>query len=62
MTLRDTNPNHWYNREDWRLFVPKRYGYGWTLNFANRWTWLLSGAMVFALIGSLLNRGMRRRS
>ncbi|WP_294223811.1 DUF5808 domain-containing protein [uncultured Chryseobacterium sp.] len=35
------NPPQWkfglfyYNKQDKRLFPPKRYGFGWTVNFAN---------------------------
>ena len=66
--LPDANPRHWrlgifyFNRQDRRLFVRKRFGYGWTLNFANVWAWLLIGLIAFLLIGSLLNRGMRPRA
>lgn len=37
----DNDSQHWkfglfyYNKEDKRLFPPKRYGWGWTVNFAN---------------------------
>ena len=68
MILRDANPNHWrlgmfyFNSEDRRLFVPQRYGYGWTPNFANFWVWLVIGVTVLVLIASLLNRGVRRRA
>ena len=68
MILRDANPNHWrlgplyFNRQDRRLFVPQRYGYGWTVNFANIWAWLLIGVSVLVLIASFLNRGVRRRT
>ncbi|KIC62469.1 DUF5808 domain-containing protein [Chryseobacterium taiwanense] len=33
--------SHWkfgffyYNKEDKRIFPPKRFGFGWTVNFAN---------------------------
>ena len=68
MILRDANPNHWrlgmlcFNRQDRRLFVPKRYGFGRTVTFANIWAWLLIAVTVLVLIASLLNRGMRRRA
>ncbi|WP_294287151.1 DUF5808 domain-containing protein [uncultured Chryseobacterium sp.] len=41
MSSSDKNPSFWkyglfyYNKEDQRLFPPKRYGLGWTVNFAN---------------------------
>jgi uncharacterized membrane protein len=39
------------NRDDPALFVPKRFGIGYTLNFANPWSWavlVLISAMVAA--------------
>jgi len=40
----------YYNPDDAALFVEKRDGYGYTLNFANRWSWalLLGLALVVA--------------
>ena len=40
----------YYNPNDAALFVEKRAGLGYTLNFANRWSWvlLLSLALVIA--------------
>ena len=35
------DPSNWkwgifyYNKEDKRIFPPKKYGFGWTTNFAN---------------------------
>ncbi|WP_326981676.1 DUF5808 domain-containing protein [Chryseobacterium sp. MYb264] len=37
----DKDSEHWkfglfyYNKEDKRIFPPKRFGWGWTVNFAN---------------------------
>jgi len=37
----DKESSHWklglfyYNKEDKRIFPPKRFGLGWTINFAN---------------------------
>ena len=36
-------------------------GFGWTLNFANIWAWLLVGLIIFVLIARLLNRGVKGR-
>jgi uncharacterized membrane protein len=36
----------YFNREDPALFVPKRFGIGYTINFANRWAWLVIGVLV----------------
>jgi uncharacterized membrane protein len=40
----------YYNPDDAALFVEKRDGYGYTFNFANRWSWalLLGMALVVA--------------
>jgi uncharacterized membrane protein len=44
----------YYNPNDKRVFVPKRFGWGWTLNFASWWTYL-----IFAvIIGFAVWRGM----
>jgi hypothetical protein len=32
------------------LLVEKRMGVGWTLNMANRWSWLILGAVVSAIV------------
>jgi uncharacterized membrane protein len=31
----------YFNRDDPALFVPKRFNIGYTLNFANRWSWVV---------------------
>ncbi|MCS3530377.1 DUF5808 domain-containing protein [Chryseobacterium sp. JUb7] len=44
MGYSDGNSAHWklglfyFNKEDKRLFPPKRFGLGWTINFANPWS------------------------
>ena len=37
------------NRNDPRLFVEKRYGLGWTLNFAHSLAWWLAGGLFVLL-------------
>ena len=54
----------YYKPDDPALFVPKRYGIGYTLNFGNSWSWVVLAlilAMVALPIGlSIANvRGMR---
>jgi hypothetical protein len=39
------------NRDDPKIFVPKRYGIGYTLNFGNRWSW---GVVALILVGIAL--------
>jgi hypothetical protein len=38
------------NREDPALFVPKRFGYGLTPNFAHPWSWVVLVVIVLASI------------
>jgi uncharacterized membrane protein len=37
------------NPDDPALFVPKRYGIGYTLNFGNPWSWAVL-ILIFALV------------
>jgi uncharacterized membrane protein len=37
------------NPDDPALFVPKRYGIGYTLNFANPWSWAVV-VLIFAMV------------
>jgi len=39
----------YYNPEDSALWVEKRLGIGWTLNFANRWSWVILAATLTGL-------------
>ena len=40
------------NREDPALWVPARFGFGYTLNFGNRWAWIILVAIfVMAAVG-----------
>lgn len=60
---RDADPAHWkllilyYNRDNPRLFVSKRSGIPWTLNFARPSAWVLTAGIIvvitaFALINN----------
>ena len=45
----------YYNPDDPALFVEKRMGLGWTMNFGNRWSWLfLAGLLALLLLPLLL--------
>jgi uncharacterized membrane protein len=45
----------YFNRDDPSVFVHKRFGVGWTLNFARPVTWLVFGAIVaMAVIGGMV--------
>jgi uncharacterized membrane protein len=58
----DRNPSHWkllifyYNPEDRRLLVPKRYGLMATLNFANLAWIIISVLFAVPALGLLLRR------
>jgi uncharacterized membrane protein len=41
------------NPNDPSLFVEKRYGIGYTLNFGNRWSWAVMG-LILALVAAPL--------
>jgi uncharacterized membrane protein len=42
----------YYNKEDSNFFVPKAYGFGWTVNWANPISW----AFIFVIIGIIIWR------
>ena len=52
MFQKDTNPAHWklvifyYSPDEPRLFVPKRTGIQFTLNFARPAAWVIAGTIV----------------
>jgi uncharacterized membrane protein len=56
MFRKDTNPAHWKlqifycNPDEPRLFVPKRTGIPFTLNFARPMAWAITGAVVALII------------
>ena len=53
--------SHWkfgifyFNPNNKKVFVPKRIGIGWTLNFARWQTTLIMGALIILLAISLLS-------
>lgn len=40
----------YWNREDPRVLVPKRYGWGWTFNFARPSSWVLLGVVLSPIL------------
>lgn len=40
----------YYNPSDPSVFIPKRFGIGYTFNFGNRWTWILLGGVIVPII------------
>lgn len=50
----------YFNPADAAIIVPKRYGLGWTLNFARPAAWLYTGGLLALLIGvKLLSHWLR---
>ena len=49
------------NADDEALFVPKRVGVGYTLNFARPGAWILSAALLLFLVASMLLPVLLRR-
>ena len=52
-TRPETNPEHYkwgifyFNPQDTRIILPKRNQWmGWTLNFANLWTYVIFGTFI----------------
>ena len=50
---------HWvagvfyYNPDDAELWVSKRFGFGWKLNFAHRESWFVLGAFLLLPIAAI---------
>lgn len=42
------------NRDDPALFVPKRYGIGYTLNFGNRWSWFVMALILILVLAPIM--------
>ncbi len=40
----------YYNPADPAIFVPQRFGIGYTLNFGNRWSWVLLAAVLLPVL------------
>lgn len=49
----------YFNPEDRATIVPKRFGYGWTLNFARPVAWLLCALVLVLAAGSIAFRHRR---
>ena len=47
----------YYNPDDPAIFVSKRVGIGYTMNFANKMSWLvMAGILLIALLPALLRK------
>jgi hypothetical protein len=56
---RPSDDDHWkgafyVNREDPALWIPKRFGIGYTLNFGNAWSWVVMGLILAAIMVPVL--------
>jgi uncharacterized membrane protein len=49
----------YYNPDDPAVFVPKRFGVGWTLNVARPVTWLIIGVTVLVVLGGTVGGFLR---
>lgn len=60
---RDDDDRHWklgqfyVNRDDRRVLVPKRIGFGRTLNFAHPVSWLMFAAPIVVALIATANKG-----
>jgi uncharacterized membrane protein len=41
------------NPDDPKVWVPKRYGVGYTLNFGNPWSWMALALILVAVVAPL---------
>jgi uncharacterized membrane protein len=46
----------YYNPDDSALIVEKRFGLGYTFNFANRWAWVLLAVLLLPAVLALALR------
>lgn len=49
----------YYNPRDPAILVSKRVGIGYTLNFANKWSWVALALLVLAIAASIVFGGVR---
>jgi uncharacterized membrane protein len=47
----------YFNRDDPRILVPQRLGFGRTLNFAHPVSWVLFGAPIAVAVFAAVNKG-----
>jgi len=47
----------YYNKEDKRIFPPKRFGFGWTVNFANPLS--VSAFLLILIIIGLISQWLK---
>jgi uncharacterized membrane protein len=40
----------YFNKDDSNLFVPKRYGFGRTVNFGNPGAWIIIAALIALIV------------
>jgi uncharacterized membrane protein len=52
----------YWNPADRALIVPKRFGIGYTLNFANPWSWVVLSGILAGIVLSVLFTGLSVRN
>ncbi|GFP75395.1 DUF5808 domain-containing protein [Clostridium fungisolvens] len=40
----------YFNTEDSNFFIPKAYGYGWTMNWANPISWIIVALVIIMIV------------
>ena len=52
--------NYWkwgsiyYNPQDPSLMVEKRFGIGWTMNFGNKWAWVVLSIFILIIVAVII--------
>ena len=44
----------YYNPEDPSLMVEKRFGIGWTMNFGNKWAWVIMSLLILIITAVII--------
>lgn len=63
--MNDRNQDHWklgvfyVNPDDPAIFVKKRFGIGYTVNFAHPKSWIVLGALLAVPVGLSVLAGLR---
>ena len=52
--LQKNNKYFYTNKEDANLFIRKRYGVAWTLNWGNPLSWIILSVIIVAVILAML--------
>ena len=50
------------NKEDSNIFVPKTYGFGWSMNWANPVSWVIIAVIIAFIVWRVAGGGQRMGS